>query len=84
MISCRDEQILINYLLKNPAVANSELSKFGLILLISEKKNRGRETGIQKLREKILYHLLKVQWLGLFLLYPSIQAPEQLLPMTVI
>lgn len=48
-----------------------------LNLLISEKKNGGKETVIQKQSEKRFYHLLKVQWLGLFLLHLSPQAPEQ-------
>lgn len=62
------------------------IKKLGLKLLISEKKNGGIETGIQKPREKRLYHLLKVQWLGLYhisLFHPSPQAPKQQFPMTV-
>lgn len=68
----------ITVFITSPAGANTELSKkkktkqnpIGLNLVISEKKSRGIETGIQKSREKRLYHLLKPQRLGLFPLYP--------------
>lgn len=60
---------------------------FGINLLSTSGKkkikNGGLETGTQKPKRKILYALLKDQWLGLVLFHSSLQVPEQLFLMKV-